>query len=169
MKISMIGAGSMFTRALTADLLTLEGLEEGVFALVDIDPKCLELAHKLVEMVIAKSGKNWNVITSTDRMEVIADSDFVINQFELCGLETVRLDYEIPLKYGVKQCIGDTLGPGGLLKTLRTLPAWIEIVRDIEDLDPRAMILNFTNPMSAVVLATTRIPNLPVEILCDSV
>lgn len=67
MKISIIGAGSMFTRALTVDILTIEGLEEGVFALVDIDPKRLELAHKLVEMVIAKTGKNWKVISSTDR------------------------------------------------------------------------------------------------------
>lgn len=169
MKISIIGAGSMFTRALTVDILTIEGLEEGVFALVDIDPKRLELAHKLVEMVIAKTGKNWKVISSTDRREVIADSDFVINQIEVSGLETVRLDYEIPLKYGVKQCIGDTLGPGGLFKTLRTLPAWIEIVRDIEDLAPVAMILNYTNPMSAVVLATTRITDLPVVGLCHSV
>ncbi|MFY9524752.1 MAG: alpha-galactosidase [Limnochordia bacterium] len=169
MKISIIGAGSMFTRALTVDILTIEGLEEGVFALVDIDPKRLELAHKLVEMVIAKTGKNWKVISSTDRREVIADSDFVINQIEVSGLETVRLDYEIPLKYGVKQCIGDTLGPGGLFKTLRTLPAWIEIVRDIEDLAPGATILNYTNPMSAVVLATTRITDLPVVGLCHSV
>lgn len=169
MKISIIGAGSMFTRALTVDILTIEGLEEGVFALVDIDPKRLELAHRLVEMVIAKTGKNWKVTSSTDRREVIADSDFVINQIEVSGLETVRLDYEIPLKYGVKQCIGDTLGPGGLFKTLRTLPAWIEIVRDIEDLAPGAMILNYTNPMSAVVLATTRITDLPVVGLCHSV
>jgi len=169
MKISIIGAGSMFTRALTVDILTIEGLEEGVFALVDIDPKRLELAHRLVEMVIAKTGKNWKVISSTDRREVIADSDFVINQIEVSGLETVRLDYEIPLKYGVKQCIGDTLGPGGLFKTLRTLPAWIEIVRDIEDLAPGATILNYTNPMSAVVLATTRITDLPVVGLCHSV
>ena len=169
MRISIIGAGSMFTRALTVDILTIEGLDEGVFALVDIDPKRLELAHKLVELVIAKTGKNWKVISSTDRREVIADSDFVINQIEVSGLETVRLDYEIPLKYGVKQCIGDTLGPGGLFKTLRTLPAWIEIVRDIEDLAPDTIILNYTNPMSAVVLATTRITDLPVVGLCHSV
>ena len=67
------------------------------------------------------------------------------------------------------QCIGDTFGPGGLFKTLRTLPAWIEIVRDIEDLAPCATILNYTNPMSAVVLATTRSTDLPVAGLCHSV
>ena len=169
MKISIIGAGSMFTRHLTVDILTIEGLEQGVLALVDIDPKRLELAKKLVEMIIAKTGKNWQVIASTDRREVLADSDFVINQIEVSGLETVRLDYEIPLKYGVKQCIGDTLGPGGLFKTLRTLPPWMEIVRDIEELAPKTTILNYTNPMSAVVLATTRITDLPVVGLCHSV
>ena len=169
MKISIIGAGSMFTRALTVDILTIEGLEEGVFALVDIDPKSLEQAHKLVEMVIAKTGKNWKVISSTDRREVIADSDFVINQIEVSGLETVRLDYDIPLIYGVKQCIGDTFGPGGLVKTLRSLPACIEIVRDFEVLASGSTILNYSNPMSAVVLATTRITDLPVVGLCHSV
>jgi len=169
MKISIIGAGSMFTRHLTVDILTIEGLDQGVLALVDIDPKRLELAKKLVEMIIAKTGKNWQVIASTDRREVLADSDFVVNQIEVSGLETVRLDYEIPLKYGVKQCIGDTLGPGGLFKTLRTLPPWMEIVRDIEELAPKATILNYTNPMSAVVLATTRITDLPVVGLCHSV
>lgn len=169
MKVSIIGAGSMFTRHLTVDILTIDGLDEGTFALVDIDPRRLELARKLVEMLIAKMGKNWKVIASTDRREVIADSDFVINQIEVSGLQTVRWDYEIPLKYGVKQCIGDTLGPGGLFKTLRTLPPWIEIVRDIEELAPNTTILNYTNPMSAVILATTRVTDLPVVGLCHSV
>lgn len=168
-KIAIIGAGSSFTRHLTVDILSIEGLDEGVFALVDTDPKRLELAHKLVEMVIEKVGKKWTVISSTDRREVIADSDFVINQIEVNGLTTVMTEYEIPLKYGVKQCIGDTMGPGGLFKTLRTLPAWIDIVRDIEELAPNTTILNYTNPMSAITLATTRITDIPVVGLCHSV
>lgn len=168
-KITIIGAGSSFTRHLTVDILSIEGLNEGTIALVDIDPKRLELAHKLVEMVIAKLGKNWNVISSTNRREVLADSDFVINQIEVNGLTTVKTEYEIPLKYGVKQCIGDTMGPGGLFKTLRTLPAWIEIVKDIEELAPNTTILNYTNPMSAITLATTRITDIPVVGLCHSV
>jgi len=137
MKISIIGAGSMFTRHLTVDILTIEGLEQGVLALVDIDPKRLELAKKLVEMIIAKTGKNWQVIASTDRREVLADSDFVINQIEVSGLETVRLDYEIPLKYGVKQCIGDTLGRAAFSRPCGPFPPWMEIVRDIEELARR--------------------------------
>lgn len=168
-KVAIIGAGSSFTRHLSVDILNIEGLNEGIFALVDIDPKRLELAHKLVEMVIEKTGKRWKVISSTDRREVIADSDFVINQIEVHGLDTVRMEFEIPLKYGVKQCIGDTMGPGGLFKTMRTLPAWVEIVRDIEELAPNTTILNYTNPMSAITLATTRITDIPVVGLCHSV
>jgi alpha-galactosidase len=169
MKIAIIGAGSMFTRHLAVDILSIAGLDEGEFALVDIDPKRLELAHKLVEMVINRLGKNWKVRSSTERGDVLAGADFVINQIEVHGLDTVKLEFEIPLKYGVKQCIGDTLGPGGLFKTLRTLPAWIDIVRDIEDLAPNTTILNYTNPMSAVTLATTRITDIPIVGLCHSV
>jgi len=116
MKIAIIGAGSMFTRHLTVDILSIDGLDEGEFALVDIDPTRLELAHKLVEMVVARTGKRWAVRSSTDRREVLAGADFVINQIEVHGLHTVKLEFEIPLKYGVKQCIGDTMGPGGLLR-----------------------------------------------------
>lgn len=168
-KISIIGAGSAFTKALVVDILNIDGMDEGVLALVDIDERRLEIAHKLAEKVVAHSGKDWSVISSTRRREVLPDSDFVINQIEVNGLDTVKNEFEIPLKYGVKQCIGDTLGPGGLFKTLRTLPAWIEIVRDIEELCPKTTILNYTNPMSAVTLATAKITNIPVVGLCHSI
>lgn len=168
-KISIIGAGSAFTQEITMDILLIEGLEGGTIALVDIDEKRLEIARKLVLKIIEMTGKRWEVIASTDRREVICGSQFVINQIEVGGLETVRYEYEIPLKYGVNQCIGDTLGPGGLFKTLRTLPSWVEIVRDIEELCPDSMILNYTNPMSAVTLLTSRITDIPVVGLCHSI
>ncbi|MDU5949925.1 MAG: alpha-glucosidase/alpha-galactosidase, partial [Paenibacillus macerans] len=125
-KISIIGAGSAFTRDIAMDILLIQGLEGGTIALVDIDERRLELARRLVLKIVEMTGKRWEVIASTDRREVIGGSQFVINQIEVGGLETVRYEYEIPLKYGVNQCIGDTLGPGGLFKTLRTLPSWIE-------------------------------------------
>ncbi|MFE0559823.1 alpha-galactosidase [Paenibacillus sp. NPDC058910] len=168
-KISIIGAGSAFTQEITMDILLIEGLEGGTIALVDIDEQRLEIARKLVLKIIEMTGKRWEVIASTDRREVIGGSQFVINQIEVGGLETVRYEYEIPLKYGVNQCIGDTLGPGGLFKTLRTLPSWMEIVRDIEELCPDCMILNYTNPMSAVTLLTSRITDIPVVGLCHSI
>lgn len=169
-KISIIGAGSaVFTKNIVVDILSIEGLNEGIIALVDIDKKRLQLAHQLVEKVIQLTGKKWKVISSVNRRDIIAGSDFVINQIEVNGLKTVKNEYEIPLKYGVKQCIGDTLGPGGLFKTLRTLPEWLSIVRDIEELCSNSTILNYTNPMSAVTLATTKITNIPTVGLCHSI
>ncbi|MET3543558.1 alpha-galactosidase [Paenibacillus favisporus] len=168
-KISIIGAGSAFTQDIATDILLIEGIEGGTIALVDIDAERLEIARKLVEKIIELSGKRWNVIASTDRREVIGGSQFVINQIEVGGLQTVRYEYEIPLKYGVNQCIGDTLGPGGLFKTLRTLPSWMDIIRDVEDLCPDSTILNYTNPMSAVTLLTSRVSSIPVVGLCHSI
>lgn len=168
-KISIIGAGSAFTQHIITDILSISALEGGTIALVDIEERRLQLARQLVEKIIARIGGQWTVLASTDRREVIGGSKFVINQIEVAGLATVKNEYEIPLKYGVKQCIGDTLGPGGLFKTLRTVPVWIEILRDIEDLCPDALILNYTNPMSAVTLATARTTELPVIGLCHSI
>lgn len=168
-KVSIIGAGSKFTQKMVIDILSIEGLDNGEFALVDIDPDRLLLAQKIVEKIIALTKKDWTVKSSTEIREVIKDSDFVINQIEVAGINTVMKEFQIPLKYGVKQCIGDTLGPGGLFKTLRTIPKWIDIVHAIEDLCPKCTILNYTNPMSAVTLATTRITDIPVVGLCHSV
>lgn len=168
-KISIIGAGSAFTQDITTDILKIEGIDGGTIALVDLDEKRLDIARRMVEKLIEMTGNRWKVIASTDRREVIGGSQFVINQIEVGGLQNVRYEYEIPLKYNVNQCIGDTLGPGGLFKTLRTLPSWIDIVRDIEDLAPQATILNYTNPMSAVTLLTSRITELPVVGLCHSI
>lgn len=168
-KITIIGAGSAFTQEIAVDILNIEGVEGGTIALVDIDADRLEIARKLVLKIIEMTGKRWDVISSVDRREVLSGSRFVINQIEVGGLQTVRYEYEIPLKYGVNQCIGDTLGPGGLFKTLRTLPSWMDIVRDIEELCPDCIILNYTNPMSAVTLLTSRITEIPVVGLCHSI
>ena len=76
----------------------------------------------------------------------------MISTIEVAGLATVEFDYKIPLSYGVDQCIGDTIGPGGLFKSLRTIPSFLEILRDIERLCPDALVLNHTNPMSMTIL-----------------
>jgi len=111
----------------------------------------------------------WKIASSTDRKEVMSDSDFVINTIEVSGVETVQYDYEIPLKYGVDQCIGDTTGPGGVMKALRTIPPWLEILKDAEELCPEAYVLNYTNPMSMMMLATFRASKMKAVGLCHSV
>ncbi len=169
-KISIIGAGSMvFATEIISDVLMTPALEKGTFALVDIDAQRLELAHRMAEKLIEHTGRSWSVEASTDRTQVIAGSDYVVNTIEVAGLQNVRHDYDIPLKYGVDQCIGDTIGPGGLFKALRTLPAWIDILMDVERLAPRALVMNYTNPMSLTVLAGVRASYQPIVGLCHSI
>jgi alpha-galactosidase len=169
-KVTIIGAGSaIFATQLMNDILCTPALQRGTFALVDIDPERLELARGMAEYLIAQSGRDWQVIAATDRREMLPGTDFVINAIEVAGLANVRHDYDIPLSYGVDQCIGDTIGPGGLFKALRTGPAWLDILGDVERLAPGALVMNYTNPMSLLVLAGARRTAVPIVGLCHSV
>jgi alpha-galactosidase len=169
-KITFLGAGSaVFARQIITDILNVEGLDEGSFALVDIDPERLELAQQIVERLIELTGKRWSVTAATDRRQVLAGTDVVVNSIEVAGLANVRHDYDIPRKYGVDQCIGDTIGPGGIFKALRTGPAWLEILRDAEQLCPNALVLNYTNPMSILTLAALCGTSMQTVGLCHSV
>jgi alpha-galactosidase len=168
--VTLIGAGSTeFAAELMVDLVCTPDLGGGTINLVDIDAERLELAHAVGESLAARSGGGWRIAATTDRATVLAGSDFVINTIEVAGLANVRHDYEIPLRYGVDQCIGDTIGPGGLFKSLRTLPAWLDILADVERLAPGALVMNYTNPMSATVLTGLRASALPIIGLCHSV
>jgi alpha-galactosidase len=168
--ITLIGAGSAeFTAELVTDFLSVDALPEGEFRLVDIDPVRLDLARRFAEHLIAHTGKAWAVRADVDRAAVLAGSDVVINTIEVAGLRNVRHDFDIPMRYGVDQCIGDTIGPGGLFKAFRTIPAWLEILGDIERLCPDALVLNHTNPMSMMVLAASRVSPVPVYGMCHSV
>jgi alpha-galactosidase len=169
-KVTLVGAGSaVFARQVMTDILAIDGLDDGVFALVDIDPVRLDLARRIAERLVELSGKHWKVQASTERKDLLAGSDYVVNSIEVAGLQNVRADYDIPMKYGVDQCIGDTIGPGGIFKALRTGPAWLEIVADLEKVAPRAFVLNYTNPMSILTLAAARATSLRVVGLCHSV
>jgi alpha-galactosidase len=169
-KVTFVGAGSaVFARQLITDILAVDGLDSGTFALVDIDPTRLELARRIAERLVELSGKRWSVSASTERTEVLEGSDYVISSIEVAGLEHVRAEYEIPMRYGVDQCIGDTIGPGGIFKALRTGPVWLEIVADVARLAPRAVVINYSNPMSILTLAAARSSELEVVGLCHSV
>ena len=168
-RVTMLGAGSGFTRRLAADIMQIPGIEKGQFALVDIDPKRLELAQGVVEKIVKMSGHDWTVEASTDRRKVLTGSDYIINTIEVSGVDTVDFDYEIAAKYGVKQCIGDTVGPGGVFKGLRTIPGWLGILSDAEELCPDALVLNYTNPMAMMTLAGLLSSNMQLVGLCHSV
>ena len=166
----MMGAGSGFTPRLVNDVLQIPGECGGTIALVDIDRSRLRTMHRLIEKLIAKLGKaNWKVISSPERRQVMRGSDYLVNCIEVSGLECVRHDNDIPAKYGVDQCIGDTIGPGGLFKALRTIPVWLEVLKDAERLCPKALVLNYTNPMSMLCLAAGRTSSMQIVGLCHSV
>jgi alpha-galactosidase len=168
--VTLIGAGSAeFTAELVTDFLSVAALPQGELRLVDIDGRRLDLARRFAERLIDRTGKAWTVRAEVDRTELLAGSDIVINTIEVAGLRNVRHDYDIAMRYGVDQCIGDTIGPGGLFKAFRTVPAWLEILHDVERLCPDALVLNHTNPMSMMVLAASRASSVPVYGMCHSV
>ncbi|MBE3070840.1 MAG: alpha-glucosidase/alpha-galactosidase [Planctomycetes bacterium] len=170
-RIVMLGAGSGFTHSLSGDIMQLEGVDGGELCLVDIDPKRLRLAKGLVDKIaqILGARKAWKITATTDRRKVLPGADFIINTIEVSGTKTVRIDNDIPLEYGVSQCIGDTIGPGGIFKAMRTVPVWIDVLRDAEQLAPDAFVLNYTNPMSIMTHAAMLVTDLPVVGLCHSV
>jgi len=169
-KVTFVGAGSaVFARQLITDILAVDGLDQGVFALVDVDAGRLDLAKRIAARLVDLSGKKWTVEPATERLDVLEGSDYVINSIEVAGLQNVRHDYEIPKRYGVDQCIGDTIGPGGIFKALRTGPEWLEIVADTQRVAPDAVVMNYTNPMSILTLAALRTSNLQIVGLCHSV
>jgi hypothetical protein len=149
-KITLIGAGSVvFTRNLCSDILLTPALQESTIALMDIDPKRLAWARDLVEAIIEQRGLKAQVEATTDRREAVQDADYVITTFQQGGLDAYKLDIEIPQRYGVEQCVGDTLGPGGVFRALRTIPVLIDLCYDMDDLAPDALLINYVNPMAA--------------------
>jgi alpha-galactosidase len=170
LKVVVIGAGSEFTPKLMNDVLMIPGAERGEIGLVDVDTERLAIMRQLIERLIALRGKTgWRVAASPRRRKVMRGAHYLVNTIEVSGLECVRFDNDIPLRYGVDQCIGDTIGPGGLFKGLRTIPVWLQILRDAEELCPDALVLNYTNPMSIMCLAAGRASTMTVLGLCHSV
>src|SRR5688500_16927285 len=169
-KLTFLGAGSFFTPRLINDVLRIPGERGGVIALVDIDAARLRRSQRLITMLLARlRKKNWRLAASTERTVVLRDSDYIVNCIEVSGLECVVHDNDIPLRYGIDQCIGDTIGPGGLFKALRTIPVWLDVLRDCERLCPHAIVLNYTNPMGMMCLAAVRTSTMSVVGLCHSV
>jgi len=169
-KLTFLGAGSFFAPRLINDLVNIPGEQGGTVVLVDIDERRLTLTARMVRKLFASSNKaHWKLKATTDRTQALAGSDYVVNCIEVSGAECVVHDNDIPLKYGIDQCIGDTIGPGGLFKALRTIPVWLDVLRDCERLCPDALVLNYTNPMSMLCLAAGRTSSMQVVGLCHSV
>jgi alpha-galactosidase len=169
-KITFIGAGSLvFTRNLTNDILLTPALSDSTIVLMDLDERRLEQSRQIVQSTIDRRGVKATVSATLDRREAIEGSDYVITTFQQGGLDAYQLDIEIPQQYGIEQCVGDTLGPGGVFRALRTIPVLIDICSEIDQYAPEALLLNYVNPMAANCWAIAAGSGLPHVGLCHSV
>ena len=169
-EITLIGAGSLvFTRNLSSDILLTPALQESTIRLMDIDPTRLRQAQAIVQSMIDQRQLKAKVLATTDRQEAVAGADYVITTFQQGGLDAYRLDIEIPQKYGIEQCVGDTLGPGGVFRALRTIPVLLDLCDDLDVLAPDALLLNYVNPMAANCWAVADGSGRPHVGLCHSV
>ena len=169
-KIAIIGAGSLvFTKTLAMDILATEALAGSEIRLMSRTMPKLRQMESFLKRVIAENGKQATVWSTTDRRKALAGADYVIVTIQIGGLDAFGFDYNIPLNYGVDQCIGDTLGPGGIFRALRTIPVVVDIAADMEELCPNATLINYANPMAPVCMALGWMTDLPFIGLCHGV
>ncbi|MBN9663550.1 MAG: alpha-galactosidase [Acidobacteria bacterium] len=170
-KIAMIGAGSIvFCKTLMSDIMATPALAGSEFALMSRTEPKLRAMEAFGQRMLRDNGLPGSVWATLDRAEAIRDADFVVVMVQVGGVEAFGLDYKIPLKYGVDQCIADSLGPGGIFRGLRTIPLLVDIARDMERLaKPGAILLQYANPMAANCLALGKASKVSFVGLCHGV
>jgi alpha-galactosidase len=169
-KITFVGAGSFeFTRQLVRDLLTFPGFRDVEIALMDIDVQRLDYSRRACEKIIKVCGHPANVVATTDRASALEGADGVVVTILSGGPRIFRTDIEIPKRYGVDICVGDTRGPSGIFRFLRTAPVMLDICRDIEKYCPGAIVLNYTNPMAMLCRYLQSETNVKITGLCHGV
>jgi len=170
-KVAMIGAGSVvFCKLLMADIMATPALQGSEFALMSRTRPKLENMERFGKRMLQENGIDGTVWATLDRCEAIQDADFVVVMIQVGGVGAFELDYKIPLKYGVDQCVGDTMGPGGIFRGLRTIPVLIDIARDMEEIaKPVAIMLQYSNPMAINCLAIGKESNISFTGLCHGI
>lgn len=159
----------VFTRTLVSDLMRDEATHDAELRLVDIDGERLATSAKMVARILEEAKSQGQVTAHADRRQALAGIDFVINTIQVGGLAASRIDFEVPERYGIRQTIADTLGIGGISRALRTVPEVLGIAADVDDLAPDAVFLNYTNPMSMLVMALAARSRVATFGLCHSI
>ncbi len=154
-KVCIIGAGSVgFTKKLVSDLLKVPEFEGIEFALTDINAHNLDMIGQIIRRIVEVNDLPAKVTTTTDRRKALEGARYVMNVVRIGGLEAFADDIRLPLKYGVDQCVGDTICAGGILYGQRGIPAILEFCRDIREVaEPGALLLNYANPMAMMTWA----------------
>lgn len=170
LRIAMIGAGSIgFTRTLIHDILSVPELRASEFSLADIDAKNLDAIYRVVRRDIAANGLPATVTKSTHRRAALDGAKYAFCTVRVGGLEAFESDIKIPLRYGVDQCVGDTLCAGGIMYGQRGIPVLLDICRDIREVAPGCVFMNYSNPMAMLTWACTTYGNLNTIGLCHGV
>ena len=169
-KFAFIGAGSfVFTRGLIRDILSFPAFADCTLALMDVNDERLAYIKQAVDRIIEAGKYPAKVIVTKDRAEALKDADGVVCTILAGGVNIWKTDIEIPKKYGVDINIGDTRGPSGIFRALRTIPTMLDICRDIEKYCPNSIFLNYTNPMAMICRAMQGVSKVNVTGLCHSV
>jgi len=169
-KVAIIGAGSIvFCKTLLNDMFSTPALAGSIYALMGPSMWKLEKMKTYAQQIIDKNKIDATVYCTTDRRDALTGADYVILTFMIGGVDAYKFDYEIPMKYGVDQCVGDSLGPGGVFRCLRTGPVLMDIGKDVSRLCPDAYVLNYVNPMGAVCTMANRAANMKMVGLCHGV
>lgn len=170
-KIAFIGAGSItFTRTLLRDLLTVPEFADVEIAFTDIDETNLRRTTELAERDIAANGLKTRITATTDRREALSGARYVFNLVRIGGLDAFSTDVEIPLRYGIDQCVGDTLCAGGIMYGQRGIPVMLEFCRDIREVaEPGCLLLNYANPMAMITWACNKFGGVETVGLCHGV
>jgi len=169
-KVAMIGAGSVvFSKNLTGDILSFPEFKNATFSYMDVDRERLDVGAALCRKVAKSLGASPKIEATTDRRAALRGADFVINMVQIGGFDSTLVDFEIPRKYGLNFTIADTTGPGGLFRALRTFPMLAGLCRDMDEVCPKAWLLNYSNPMSMNMQTIARTSGVPAVGLCHSV
>ncbi|KMY50945.1 alpha-glucosidase/alpha-galactosidase [Peribacillus loiseleuriae] len=170
-KITFIGAGStIFAKNVLGDCLFVPALAGFEFALFDIDEQRLKDSENMLNNLKQNYNSNVTIQSYSDRKEALNGAKYVINAIQVGGYKpSTVIDFEIPKKYGLQQTIADTTGIGGIFRALRTIPVMLDFAKDIEEVCPDALFLNYTNPMASLTGAMLRYTNVKTIGLCHSV
>jgi alpha-galactosidase len=167
-KITIVGGGSYhWAPRLLCDFANTPSLTDARVVLHDLDEDRLKLMEALGRDIAAKRGIALETIAEPDRERALTGADFVITCFSVGGFDSMQHDIEIPRRFGIRQPIGDSVGPGGLMRALRSIPVALEIARDVEKLAPDAWLVNVTNPLTALCRSITRETSVNTVGLCN--
>jgi alpha-galactosidase len=171
LKIVIIGAGSkVFTNNLINDITYFDALKNAHIVLMDIDAEKLDLTNRIMQNFKQQHNLSCSFSATTDLREALKDADFAISAIQVGGIESFKFDTEIPLKYGINQCVGDTMNPGGLFRGLRHVAAFNEILSVMEEVCPNVIFMNYSNPMAICTWAMKKAhPNIRSVGLCHGV